>query len=427
MTAPTLAVPVARRTPVAHYRGRDVLARKALFHRLKQLERDQILLTDDTGTHTFGTAHANDALRVQAEVRHPHVYGDLALGGPIAAGETYINGHWTTNDLTALLRIALRNQDVFFKVATGPAKLVAWGHRLWHWRHRNTVAGSKCNIAAHYDLGNDFYQLFLDPTMMYSSAIFPTSSSTLEEASVAKLDIIGHKLQLRPTDHLLEIGTGWGGLALHVAKRFGCRVTTTTISQQQYQLAQARVRAAGLSDRVQVLCQDYRHLTGQFDKIVSVEMIEAVGHEYLDTFFQRCRQLLRPDGMLLLQAITMNDAGYNHYRRHVDFIQRYIFPGGCLPSIGALSAAVARTTDLRWSHMEDFGLHYARTLQYWRERLAQQADQALALGYSADFLRMFAYYFSYCEAGFLERHIHLHHILLTGPRYRKNLPSFDAM
>jgi cyclopropane-fatty-acyl-phospholipid synthase len=280
---------------------------------------------------------------------------------------------------------------------------------------RNTLAGSRRNIAAHYDLGNDFFSVFLDETLAYSCAIFPGSESSLHEASVAKFDRICQKLELNPADHVLEIGSGWGGFALHAAKKYGCHITATTISKKQYEFTGKRVEEAGLGTRIRVLMQDYRQLQGAYDKIVSVEMIEAVGYRYFDAYFSKCSGLLKPAGMMLLQAIVFPDQQYNRYRKSVDFIQEYIFPGGCLPSIGAICRSIGNSTDLRISHLEDITPHYARTLAHWRQRLLERAEQVRELGFSEEFIRTWEYYFCYCEGGFSERAIGDVQILLAKP------------
>ncbi len=294
--------------------------------------------------------------------------------------------------------------------------LSAW----MHFFRRNTVRGSRRNIAAHYDLGEDFYSLFLDETMTYSAGVFLHPHSTLADASREKYDRICRKLQLTPENHILEIGTGWGGFALHAARNYGCKVTTTTISRRQHLHATERVRQVGLQGRINVLNEDYRNLSGSYDHIVSVEMIESVGHKYLDLFFERCSRLLRPEGMMLFQAITIPDHRFVQYVRTVDFIQKYIFPGGCLPSISALSNSIGRATDFRFVQMEDFGSHYAETLARWRQRFWQNIDQVRSLGFDERFIRMWHYYLCYCEAGFLENQIGVAQILLAKPNCERS-------
>jgi cyclopropane-fatty-acyl-phospholipid synthase len=288
-----------------------------------------------------------------------------------------------------------------------------------HWLNRNTEQGSRKNIAAHYDLGNDMFQLFLDPTMMYSSAIFARDDMALEQASLHKLERICQKLQLSPADHVVEIGTGWGGFAMYAASHYGCKVTTTTISQAQYDLAQQRVAAAGLGDKINILLTDYRELEGQYDKLVSIEMIEAVGYQFYDTYFAQCARLLKPEGMMLLQAITIADQRYDAARRSVDFIQRYIFPGSCIPSVTAMLQSITRATDMRLFDLEDIGPHYARTLAEWRHNFFRNEAAIRALGYPDEFIRMWEFYLCYCEGGFAERALGDVHMLLVKPENRR--------
>jgi cyclopropane-fatty-acyl-phospholipid synthase len=307
------------------------------------------------------------------------------------------------------MRVLLRNRGALEGLETGMARIAAPAQRVLHWLNRNTRAGSRRNIAAHYDLGNDFFALWLDESMMYSAAMFEAPDATLEEAQSAKLAAICRKLSLRATDRVLEIGTGWGGFALHAARTTGCQITTVTISREQYELARARVRQAGLAERVDVRLLDYRDLDpavhGRFDKLVSIEMIEAVGHEYQPVLLRKCAEMLKPDGAMLLQAITIADAEYERARRSVDFIQRYIFPGSCLTSVTNMSAVLTRHTDLRIAHLEDIGFHYATTLAHWRARFHARLADVRAQGYPESFIRMWDYYFCYCEAGFIERAI----------------------
>jgi len=288
-----------------------------------------------------------------------------------------------------------------------------------HWFNRNTRAGSRKNIAAHYDLGNDFYELWLDPKMMYSSAYFDTPTTSLEVAATTKLERICEKLDLCETDSVVEIGTGWGGFAIFAARHYGCKVTTTTISKQQYEMASERVRQAGLEDRITLLFDDYRDLEGQYDKLVSIEMIEAVGHQFHDSFFKKCCELLKPDGQMLLQAITIADQQYDQYVRSVDFIRRYIFPGGCLTSVTDMTNVMTRHTDMRLLHAEDIGPHYARTLQRWHKRFIAKLDAVRELGYPETFVRMWEFYLCYCEAAFIERSIGTVQMLIMRPGARR--------
>jgi cyclopropane-fatty-acyl-phospholipid synthase len=287
-----------------------------------------------------------------------------------------------------------------------------------HWLNRNSQAGSRRNIEAHYDLGNEMFELFLDPTMMYSCAYYPDSKASLDQAATAKLQRICEKLQLSETDHVVEIGTGWGGFAIYAATHFGCKVTTTTISKQQYEIARQRVIAAGLEDKVTLLMEDYRDLQGAYDKLVSIEMIEAVGPQYLETYFTKCSTLLKPDGIMLIQAITIQDQFYDQAIKSVDFIQRYIFPGGFIPSVTAISNAVKNATDTRLFQMEDIGPHYATTLRDWRKNFFNNIEQIKALGYSDQFIAMWEFYLCYCEGGFLERTLGTSHLVFVKPDNR---------
>lgn len=413
----SIASPAARPAPRAGYGQR--LLRRAVLRRLAGLQHGSITVIDAEGKHTFGAVAAAPALQATIVVHDPNAYRRLALRGSIGVGEAYMAGEWSCDDLTTLVRLFVRNASVLDGLETGLARLAMPLFRAVYARRRNTRRGSRANIGAHYDLGNDFYRLFLDETLMYSCAIFPTAATSLPEASRIKLERICRKLELKPGDHVMEIGSGWGGFALHAAARYGCRVTTTTISREQYELAQERVRQAGLADRVTVLLEDYRDLTGRYDKLVSIEMIEAVGHEYLDTYFQTCSRLLKPHGMLLLQAITIADQQYERYKRAVDFIQHYIFPGGGLPSVAALTASMARVTDLRLFHLEDIGPHYAATLRHWRERFLANLDKVRGLGFSDSFIRMWEFYLCYCEGGFGERAIGAAQLLFTKPLCRR--------
>jgi cyclopropane-fatty-acyl-phospholipid synthase len=327
--------------------------------------------------------------------------------------------YWTVDDLTALVRIVIRNQALFQAMDTGPARLLTPLYNFYHHLRRNTVTGSRKNIVAHYDLGNDFYRLFLDKTMTYSCGIFERPDATLEEAAIAKYDRICRKLQLSEKDHVLEIGTGWGGFALHAARNYGCRVTTATISDEQYQSAGQRLARAGLDNRVALLKKDYRHLDGQYDKLVSIEMIEAVGHQFYAVFFQNCSRLLKDDGLMVLQAITIGDQIFDQHKRSVDFIKRYIFPGSCIPSITAISNAIAGKTDLRLIHLDDITPHYARTLREWRRRFFTNLDKVREMGYSETFIRMWEFYLCYCEGGFAERYIGDVQMLFAKPLYRQ--------
>jgi len=410
---PAIAI---RRGPV------QASARRLVLNRLARLTEGELEFVDGDDRRVFGRRTPECDVHARVDVRDASLYPKMAFGGSVGAGESYVDGAWDTDDLTSLVRIFVRNRDVLNGMETGVARLLQPAHWLYHRLRANTPSGSRRNIAAHYDLGNDFYELFLDPTMTYSAGVFERDTSTLEEASIAKNERLCRKLQLKTSDHLLEIGTGWGGLAMHAARRFGCRVTTTTISRRQHEYAVERVRAAGLADRVTVLCRDYRELTGTFDKLVSVEMIEAVGHAYYGQFFERCSRLLKPDGLMALQAITIRDQHYQRALRNVDFIQRYVFPGSTIPSVAAISSAVASSSDLCIVHHEDLTPHYARTLACWRERFRANLDRVTALGYDRRFARTWEFYLSYCEGGFAERAIRSVQTVLAKPLHRSASP-----
>ncbi len=394
------------------------IAQQFLVSILKKLKRGRICLLDGDMAVSFGQPPEDKPLTATVTVFHPDFYRRVLLGGSIGSAEAYMQGIWYTDDLTALIRIMILNQSVLRNVDSRWTMLCAPAHKAFHALRRDTRKGSRGNIAAHYDLGNDFYSLFLDDTLTYSCAFFETDASSLREASLAKYDRVCKKLALTADDHVLEIGTGWGGFALYAATAYGCRVTTTTISKRQHTLALERIEAAGLSHLIRLLFDDYRDLDGRFDKLVSIEMIEAVGHQYLKTFFRCCSDRLKPGGMMLLQAITITDGVYEQHKRSVDFIKRYIFPGSCIPSIAAISRAVAKATDLKIEHLEDITPHYAKTLRTWRQRFFENIDTIRALGFSQEFIRMWIYYFCYCEAGFEERYLGDVQIRLIKPECR---------
>lgn len=397
-------------------RGRPPWFRPLVHARLARIERGALRVRDEFGDERFGN-EVDAQLRGEIIVNHPRFYRRVALAGSLGAAEAYVDGDWDSPDLTAALRVLAANLEEISGVDRGMPRLLAPLRGGAAWLRRNTRRGSRRNIAQHYDLSNEFFALMLDPTMTYSSGVFPTEGSSLEEASIEKYDRICRRLRLTPRDHVLEIGTGWGGFAEHAATRYGCRVTTTTISQEQHDYAAARFRRSGVADRVELLQQDYRDLRGEYDRLVSIEMIEAVGEKYLPTFFAACSRLLKPTGAMLLQAITIPDCRYDQYRRSVDFIQKHIFPGGFLPSPSAITDCLRSRTDFRLDHQEDFALHYARTLAAWRDNLWSQLESVRRLGFDQRFLRLWRYYLSYCEAGFLERQIGVSQWLLTKPRW----------
>ena len=399
--------------------GVATLGRRALLGRLAQLQDGELTIVEPAGRHVFGRSTPDFDVAVNLEVLDPQFWADAAFGGSVGAGDSYIRGHWRTSDLTGLVRLMIRNYDVLHGLDRGVARLSAPLHRLLHWLNRNTRAGSRRNIAAHYDLGNEFFRHMLDPTMAYSCAIYATPASTLDEAQRLKFDVICRKLQLEPGDELLEIGSGWGGLAIHAAREYGCRVTTTTISREQHAYTREAIRAAGLESRITLLLEDYRDLRGRFDKLASVEMLEAVGQRFMDDYFRACAGLLKPHGAMLLQAITLQDQLYEKALGAVDFIQRFVFPGGFLPSVTAITASLRRVTDLKLFHLEDIGPHYVTTLADWRRNLHARIGAVRAPGYPAEFLRLWDFYLSYCEGGFAERQLGDVQMLLTKPRCRR--------
>jgi cyclopropane-fatty-acyl-phospholipid synthase len=389
------------------------IARAIVLSFLRRIEIGRLTVVEDGRRTVFGRGVPEATVCVHA----PRAWTAL-LRGSRGLAESYRDGLWDTPDLTAVIRVAARNVDGLDAVRR---RLTPLREPLQRGRvafRRNTPRRSRKDVSAHYDLGNDLFGLMLDPTMMYSSAVFDAPGMTLEEASIAKLERICDKLRLGPEDHVLEIGTGWGGFAVHAASTRGCRVTTTTISREQRDHAVARVRELGLEDRVTVLLDDYRDLTGQYDKLVSIEMIEAVGWKDFDTFFGVCSDRLAPDGSMLLQAIVMDDRAYQVERASKSFIRTLIFPNGCLPSREVIARCVARDTDLHAVHLEDLTPHYAETLKRWRGNFDAAESELEALGYDARFRRLWRMYLAYCEAGFAERRIGLIQTVLAKPHWR---------
>ncbi len=395
------------------------IGRGIMFAQFARLEHGEIRVVEPGGERRFGHRTARCDLSVTVTVDHPQLYADAAFGGTVGAGEAYIRGLWHCDDLAALVRIFVVNRDMMNGMDSRWSLVSRPFLRLFHLLNRNSRQGSARNIAAHYDLGNELYQSMLDPTMAYSCGIFEREDATMYEASIAKFDAVCRKLDLRPSDNLVEIGTGWGGLAIHAAQRYGCHVTTTTISQEQHDYAKEKIAEAGLGNRITLLLEDYRDLRGQFDKAVSIEMIEAVGANYLDTYLAKCSSLLHDHGSMLLQAITIQDQHYEQARKSVDFIQRFIFPGSFIPSVAAISSSLVRSTDMKIYHLEDIGPHYARTLKLWRERFFENIATIRRLGYPESFVRLWEYYLCYCEGGFAERQLGDVQLLLTKPGCRR--------
>jgi cyclopropane-fatty-acyl-phospholipid synthase len=395
------------------------VGRRLLHAQLRLLRDGEIRVVDGDADHRYGARTERCPLAVTIEVLHPRFYADTVFGGTVGAGAAYIHGLWRCTDLTALTRIMFANRAVMDQMDRRWTFFSRPLLRVFHWLHRNSEHGSERNIRAHYDLGNDFYRLMLDETMAYSCGIFAGESTTLAEASRAKFDAACRKLALQPGDQLLEIGTGWGGLALHAAQHYGCHVTTTTISREQHDYTRELIARHGLEGRITLLFEDYRALKGQYDKLVSIEMIEAVGAPYLDTYLAKCAALLRESGAMLLQAITIRDQDYLAQLRSINFIQRYVFPGSFIPSISAIADSLRRVTDLKIFHLEDIGPHYTRTLALWRRNFLEQIGAVRKLGFSEQFIRLWEFYLCSCEGGFAERALGDAQMLLTKPGCRR--------
>jgi cyclopropane-fatty-acyl-phospholipid synthase len=398
----------------------DRLARRMILSRLATLQQGQLTIVEGDERIVCGAPTPRFPVQAEVTVLDPSFWRRLLLGGDVAAGEAYIEGRWNCDDLVSLTRILVRNREVLLSFDRGLSWLGGLVNRLYHRLRRNTRDGSRANIAAHYDLGNDFYRLFLDRAMVYSCAWFENDTTDLDQASQAKLERLCARLRLGPGHHLLEIGSGWGGLAVYAARTRGCRVTTTTISREQFEYTRELVEREGLSERITVLNRDYRDLQGSYDRLVSVEMVEAVGADHLELFFECCSRLLAPDGIMVLQGITIDERLYDRASRSVDFIQRYVFPGSHLPSVSSLTGAVARATDMRLVHLEEIGPHYARTLRAWRRRFMARLDEVRGAGYPDSFIRLWEYYLCYCEGGFMERSVGDVQMVLAKPLCRED-------
>lgn len=390
--------------------------RSLVLNALNKIENAGLEI-EENGQITF-LGNENSELRGKLIVLDPSLYVDFIKGGSIAAAEAYIAKKWTSPNLTELIRVFARCGETLDSVEANKSLLTKLKNFLFHWGNANTQSGSKKNILAHYDLGNELYTRFLDSTMMYSSAIYSNDATDLHAAQLNKLKTICDKLKLSPNDHLIEIGTGWGGLAIFAAKNYGCKVTTTTISDAQYEYAVERVKQESLEDKITLLKKDYRLLEGKYDKLVSIEMIEAVGHKFMAEFFAKCNSLLKDSGLMLIQAITILDARYEHYRSNVDFIQRYIFPGGCLPSNAVMNQHIAEQTNMMIDNVQDIGLHYARTLYDWRMKFDNAWSELTQFGFDEQFKRLWHFYLCYCEGAFIERVISTHQLVMRKPHYR---------
>tara|TARA_Y100000814_G_scaffold117114_1_gene83785 strand:+ start:433 stop:1692 length:1260 start_codon:yes stop_codon:yes gene_type:complete len=377
--------------------------KNGLQKKFKNLKTGHISVNDGDETFTFGDSNSDE--KVSVDIHSQEFYVMTGSGGALGIAEAYVAGYWSSDDVVKLFQIILRNRDILLSLEKGFAKLVKPINKMIHRGRQNTLKGSKENILAHYDLSNDFYKLWLDPSMTYSCAFFNNDSVTLEEASIEKLDRICRKLDLSEDDSVLEIGTGWGSFSIHAAKNYGCKVTTTTISDAQFDYARSRIKDEGLESKITLINKDYRDLDGKYDKIVSIEMIEAVGYEYIPDYFSKLSSLLNNNGLVALQGITYNDQNFEVYKDSVDFIKKYIFPGSCLISIAQIIDVIKKDTDLAMVDMEDITKHYAVTLNRWRKNFMDVIPKVKEMGYSQAFINMWEFYFLYCEAGFSERNI----------------------
>ena len=394
------------------------LYKKIIHQRLSQIKDAHIIIKDGKSINKFGKP---GNLSAKINILDTVFYKTIILGGTIGASESFIRGEWSSPNLTNVIRVLARNTEAQDKLENLFTLLSQPFLKVMHKLNENSVRGSKKNISRHYDLSNDFFNLFLDKNMMYSSAIYKSRKTSLEDASANKLDVICKKLNLKKTDHVIEIGTGWGGFAIYAANNYGCKVTTTTISIEQYKFAKQKIKEAGLGKKIKVLLKDYRLLKGQYDKLVSIEMIEAVGYQFYDEYFKIISQLLKNDGEALIQAITIKDQRYSKAIQSVDFIQKYIFPGSCIPSITAIQNSLTSSTDLVINDIRDIGHHYARTLADWRKRFLKNKQEIRKLGFDDKFLRMWLFYFAYCEGGFEEKVISDIHLHITKPGYRNSI------
>ncbi len=392
-------------------------AKKALFAALGKMTIGRLIITENDEHTAFGEPAEAAQITARIDIHDAAVYPAVLQKGMVGCGEAYIQQLWTTPDLLNVIRLMAKNMHAL-QLLDKKSPFATMALKIYGWLHVNDIKGSRRNISAHYDLGNDFFSLFLDSAMMYSSAVYADDIDTLEAAAEYKLKLICEKLDLSEEEHLLEIGTGWGGFACYAAQHYGCKVTTTTISQEQFNKAQERVMEYRLQDKVTVLLQDYRLLEGTYDKLVSIEMIEAVGHEFYDEYFAKCSSLLKPEGQMLLQSILVSDQRYDEARKNIDFIKRFIFPGGCLPSHSVIAGCVAQHTDMQIMAIQDITYDYAKTLAAWRERFLGVLPQVRLQGFSEEFIRLWDFYFCYCQGGFMERTIHTAQIVMTKPQWR---------
>ena len=399
-------------------------ARGVLFQCLQKMEIGCLTVIESFKTETterserFSTPNGEyngEPIAATIEVKHPGFYSRILQGGSIAAGEAYMDGWWDSPDLTALMKLMALNMRALDKLEEQGSWLTKLLYKFSHWSNRNSQENSRKNIHAHYDLGNNLYEAFLDTNMLYSSALYNDADDSLEQAQVNKMDRLCQQLELKASDHVVEIGTGWGAMAIYMAEQYGCQVTTTTISEEQHAYAEKKIKEHGLEDKVTLLKEDYRNLTGTYDKLVSIEMIEAVGKQFLPSYIKKCEFLLKSGGLMAIQAITIADQRYDYYSNNVDFIQKYIFPGGFLPSVTSLTQATTKYSDLVTRDLFDIGLDYAKTLNEWHHRFNQAESEVRSFGYDERFVRMWRYYLSYCEGGFLARTISAVHMTFQRP------------
>jgi len=402
----------------ANLRWHDELSKNILFSKLDQIGYGYLQIYVDGMVYDFGNKSMQKKLHAQIHVEDVRVFKAVLLGGEPAAGYSYTRGWWSSENLLNVVRLFTLNREVLFSIKSGFAAIAKPVYLLGHHINKNSAKGSKRNILAHYDIGNDLYRLFLDDKMMYSSACFTDNHLSLEDASENKLKLICQKLKLQGTDHVLEIGSGWGGFAIYAAQNYGCKVTTTTISEMQFNYLSEKITKLELNDTVQVLKQDYRTLNGKYDKLVSIEMIESVGHQYIDNYFSICSKLLKPNGAMLIQAITISDFLYPHYIRSMDFIRKYVFPGGSLPCMASMLNSISKNTDLTLHHSESYAASYGKTLSIWYQRFINNKERVIELGYSQSFIRLWEYYLKYCQSGFEERIIDVQQLVLRKPDNR---------
>ncbi|MDA1034222.1 MAG: cyclopropane-fatty-acyl-phospholipid synthase [Proteobacteria bacterium] len=400
------------------------MLKKIVFNQLHKITKGSLTLKDASSSYTFGD-QKNIKLHAEILIHNPRFYRFVVFGGSIGCSEAYMSDYWSSPNLTNVIRLFAINPQLTDELESKFNILLKPFFRVIHRLNKNSQRNSKRNISAHYDLSNNFFKLFLDETMMYSSAIFKTRNQTLKAASLNKLDIICQKLNLKPTDHVVEIGSGWGGFAIFAAENYGCKVTTTTISQQQFSYTRDLINKKKLGKKITLLFEDYRNLEGKYDKLVSIEMIEAVGHHYYHEYFKKINTLLKPDGIALIQAITIRDQRYSQALQNVDFIQKYIFPGSCIPSIEIIQKNLTKETDMIISDLENINHHYAKTLNLWQKAFNKNQNKIIKLGFDERFIRMWNFYFSYCEGGFAERAINDFHILMSKPLNRTSQNEKD--